>query len=417
MTPAFPALRQRLEGLRPAVPFADTSRYVVDGCVPSLVAAPQDAEALAAVLAAAADAGVAVVPWGGGAHMGLGNPPRRYDLALDVTRLDRVIEHEPADLTVTVEAGVRLRNLQGLLAANGQWLAIDPPAAGDSTIGGLLAANLSGPARVAHGTLRDLLIGITVATAQGRLVRSGGRVVKNVAGYDMGKLHVGALGTLGVIVAASFKVAPLPAVTAHALVHHAEAPRLLALAFAVRDAGLAANGLALARGAEGGRWALAVRFAGGRAAVDRSLRDLLRLANDAGASPVDGDIVAWEEALRPAAARDAESVVAKAAVRPSDAGAILRAAAAGGGGVVAYPTAGLVYASWPAAPGVEVLALLRAQAESLGGALVLEAAPSALKTSFDAWGATRGDFQLMRRLKAEMDPGGLLSPGRYLGGL
>ena len=136
--------------------------------------------------------------------------PRRLDLLLATTGLNRVVEYEPADLTVTVEAGMRFSDLQALLAEQGQFLALDPAAEPEATIGGLIATNASGPLRFAYGTARDLVIGTRVANPDGTLTRAGGRVVKNVAGYDLNKLYVGSLGTLAVIVELSFKLAPIP---------------------------------------------------------------------------------------------------------------------------------------------------------------------------------------------------------------
>src|ERR687883_1494657 len=139
-------------------------------------------------------------------------PPRRLDQIIETTGLNRVVEYEPADLTVTVEAGMRFAELQQRLAEEGQFLALDPPAAEGATIGGVIATNASGPLRFAYGTARDLVIGTRVANPDGTLTRAGGRVVKNVAGYDLTKLYIGSLGTLGVIVELSFKLAPIPPV-------------------------------------------------------------------------------------------------------------------------------------------------------------------------------------------------------------
>ncbi len=184
--------------------------YAVDGMTPSVVVKPTSQAEVAAAMGAANAAGAAVVPFGGGTQQGLGMPPERYDVALDLRQIESVVEYEAADLTITVEAGMRLSALQRLLAEKGQWLPLDPPVSDEATIGGVLATNASGPARFSRGTGRDLVIGMTVATAQGEIVKSGGRVVKNVAGYDLAKLHIGALGTTGVILQVSLKVSPLP---------------------------------------------------------------------------------------------------------------------------------------------------------------------------------------------------------------
>ncbi len=170
-------------------------------------------EEAAALIARAAAAGQAVIPWGGGTGQTYGYLPARADIVLDLpARLNRVVAHEPGDLTVTVQAGASLAEVQKVLARAGQFLPLDPPGSfdGSATIGGILATNAFGPSRAGYGSARDWLIGLSVVDAAGRVIKGGGKVVKNVTGYDLPKLHVGALGTLGVIVEATFKVAPVP---------------------------------------------------------------------------------------------------------------------------------------------------------------------------------------------------------------
>lgn len=181
---------------------------------------PQTTAEVQEILRAAQSAGRAVLPWGGGTGQDYGLPPRKADTILDLSGLNRLIAHEYADMTVTVEAGMPLTQLQEQLARHGQFLPLDPPQPEKATIGGILATNASGPLRLGYGTPRDWLIGLSVVDAQGRLIKGGGKVVKNVTGYDLPKLHIGALGTLGVIVEATFKVSPRPE-TARTLVAQA----------------------------------------------------------------------------------------------------------------------------------------------------------------------------------------------------
>jgi glycolate oxidase FAD binding subunit len=192
---------------------ADRAPYVVDGRTPCGVVFPGSAEEVARVVRVAATAGVPVVPWGGGTQMHRGAPPADGAVVLGLRRLDRVLEHEPADLTATAEAGITVDLLQAALGARGQWLPLDPPAPAETTLGGVLAANLSGPRRHGYGTARDHVIGIRVVTADGQLVRAGGKVVKNVAGYDLAKLYIGSRGTLGIVVDATLKLRPCPEAT------------------------------------------------------------------------------------------------------------------------------------------------------------------------------------------------------------
>src|SRR5919202_4082875 len=182
----------------------------VDGLEPAARERPASAEELARLLAEAARAWRSGVPVGGGRALGMGGALERFDLALETSALDRVVEHSQADLTVVAEAGITLEALNDQLKKAGQYVPVDPFASPGHTVGGLLATGWSGPLRLRYGTARDFLIGLRVALPDGRLASSGGRVVKNVSGYDLNKLHQGALGTLGVIVAASFKVFPRP---------------------------------------------------------------------------------------------------------------------------------------------------------------------------------------------------------------
>src|SRR5262245_30606663 len=151
-----------------------------------------------------------VTPWGGGTRMAVGAPPGRAGLVLGLRRLARLLEHEPGDLTATAEAGMTFVAFQAELGQRGQWLSLDPPHADRATIGGILASNASGPRRHLYGTARDLLIGVTVVAADGTVIKGGGKVVKNVAGYDLPKLYIGSFGTLGVIAEATVRLRPRP---------------------------------------------------------------------------------------------------------------------------------------------------------------------------------------------------------------
>lgn len=408
-------VRARLEealraGVDEAVSVGPPEAFALEGKKPALVFAPATQEEVGTCLALCDEAGAAVLPWGGGTQMDFGEAPSRYDLALDLRRLNRVVEYEPADLTVTVEAGLRLADLQARLGEHGQWLPLDPPLPADASIGGVLATNASGPARIAHGTARDHVIGMTVALADGRVVRSGGRVVKNVAGYDMAKLHIGAFGSLGVIMQVSFKVAPRPLVE-QSLVFEGNADRLARLSRVIWDAGLAVNGLLLLR--REGEWRLLARLAGSAAAVERSERDSTALAKALALKTSVATPDAWEPALGPKEMNG--TVRARLSLRPSDLIASL-ASLEDAWAVEAYPTAGVAHAVWTAVPAGR-LRELRAMCESRGGALVLVAAPAVLKREVGVWGSPRQDFALMRRLKEQFDPKGTLVPGRLLGGL
>lgn len=202
--------------------------YKVQGIVPLVVACPADIEDVAATLALSAELSVIVVPWGSGSRMALGYPPRRADLVLSLERLRHVLEYDPADLTISVQAGISHRDLTATLAEARQMLPLDVPLAQRATIGGTLATATPGLRRGLYGGPRDLTIGMRVVDANGMLLKTGGRVVKNVTGYDMSKLFTGSLGTLGVIVEANFKLASLPEAEATLLGIFAKPERALA---------------------------------------------------------------------------------------------------------------------------------------------------------------------------------------------
>ncbi|MEW6271592.1 MAG: FAD-binding oxidoreductase, partial [Thermodesulfobacteriota bacterium] len=208
----------------------------VDGLVPARVVRPVSLGAARDAVRNAARAGEALVASGRGRHLAVGGAPQRLDVLLTLDRLDRVREHAAADMTVTAEAGCTLAALDATLATVGQWLPLDPPAPDATTVGGLIAANLSGPLRASQGTVRDLLLGLRWIGPDGALVSGGGRVVKNVAGYDLPKVHVGALGTLGVVAEATFKLRPRPERERALLLGCDDAASAVAAALAVRDA-------------------------------------------------------------------------------------------------------------------------------------------------------------------------------------
>ncbi|MBI2942479.1 MAG: FAD-binding oxidoreductase [Chloroflexi bacterium] len=263
----------------------------IDGERPAVICAPGTVEEAAAALRWADQAGLAVAPLGGGSRLDLGNRPRRLDLGLTTRGISRVLEYEPANLTVTVETGSSLAHLQAVLGEHGQFLPLDLPHADRTTIGGMLAANASGPSRLGYGSARDLVVGMTVILADGRITRSGGKVVKNVAGYDLNKLYIGSLGTLGVIAEATFKVTPRPARAETVIARFADAAAAGAVVQRILHSSLAPVAVELLD-AEGSRAVatasgvdlpaveerevlLAVLAAGPEGAVKRQVRDLL----------------------------------------------------------------------------------------------------------------------------------------------
>jgi glycolate oxidase FAD binding subunit len=384
------------------------------GADPGEVARPASVEEVAEVVARANEAKKAVVPWGGGTAQAYGYAPRRVDVLLDLTGLDRVVALEPGDLTATVEAGVTMAALQGALAEHGQYLPLDPPHADTATAGGVLATDAFGPARVGHGTARDWLIGITVVDALGRVVRGGGKVVKNVTGYDLPKLHVGALGTLGVIVEATFKVAPRP-----------EASRALLLDLSgPGDDVLLVNGLldrtdptlcllheeAGPSVKDGSRY-LFVVYRGQEEVVEHHAATFASLARDAGA-PAPRAI---EDEVAPADPSPDETII-RFAAPPGESLRLHDAVAAEGAAASLRTLPGVSRVDAHCDTEDAALALLAWARREMQPYAVLQA-PLSLRTreALDLWRPLPPSFPLMQRLKSALDPNATLNPGRYVG--
>jgi glycolate oxidase FAD binding subunit len=391
---------------------ADAASCAFDDVTPDFVAKPLNQQGVADVLREANLQDVAVFPRGGGSQMGYGMPPERGGIVLDLTGVAGLVEYEPADLTVTVEAGMTLERLQSVLGEHGQWLPVDPPCAPQATIGGLLATNASGPVRHSKGTLRDLVIGMQFVTSEGALVKSGGRVVKNVAGYDLAKLQIGALGTLGVITQATFKVSPLPAATLNLVMNTADVAKLESLTKTLAGTQLPVQGLALVFRAGDG-WSLNARFAGGGAAVSRSQNEVSQLCATSALSLTEATDDEWDALLKPLQV----GTVVRASVSQSKLYPLLSAYAEVASFVAAYPSSGVAHVVLKdRATGADVTSL-RKRCVDAGGALVIECGPLDLRRSAGVWGEPRSDFALMQSLKAEFDPKRLLNPGRFVGGL
>jgi glycolate oxidase FAD binding subunit len=396
----------------------DTSAFALGTLRPARVVEPADAREVAATLRAASDAAQAVVLHGGGTLQSAANPPARYDVAISTLRLDALFDYDPRDLTAGVGAGTTVAQLQRTLAEHGQFLPLDAPLASQATIGGTLAAGWAGPRRAAYGRPRDLLIGVTVALADGTLATSGGMVVKNVTGYDMGKLYVGSHGTLAAIVRANFKVLPAPATRRLAIAPLDEDVRDRAVAHA---AALALEPAALLV-VDGFREAppppyprLIVLLEGSEHVVERATRELRSALGAAGVAETrlldrDDAARAFANLLDAYVARTGEATVTLLA-RGLPSEAALRA-----------------HRVRAAIPRAETIADLRTgdvvvrvaegsaerARELLGRATVLSAGPAA---RIDAWGAPPSTLATMRALKEGFDPHGTLAPGRFVGGL
>jgi glycolate oxidase FAD binding subunit len=410
----------------PAALRAATDADAILGARPKEVFTPATVAEAAAVLEETARSSASVGFIGGGTSLGLGRPPRALDAVLRTERLDRIVEHAPSDQIVVVEAGLTLGALQRAVAAHGQRLALDPPLAERRTIGGLVATNAFGPRRTRYGTLRDLVIGISLVRADGVVARGGGKVVKNVAGFDLPKMMIGSLGTLGLVAAVTFRLHPLPETGVTLVARSLTARGVRELVSAIRDAQLEPSAVAALLG--DGLFDVAVRFEGFPAGVaeqrDRLLALVTRTPGHVCDALSDADARAFWE--RHDAARTAGPLRAKAAMLPSAFEEFFERVfptlrdVVSGAALAVYPTLGISFFSgFPsdAAAAAAAITSARSSVASSGGSLVLEEAPDAVRAFADPWGPPPSSFALMRSLKERLDPGARLNPGRFVGGI
>lgn len=428
----------------------DCTRYAVSGVTPKSVALPRDAKETALALAAASAEGAVVVVRGAGSKSHRPPPPRSVDVVLATSALDSIVDHAAEDLVVTVGGGTPLAKLDATLRARGQFWPCDAPFASTATVGGTIAANANGPLRLRYGALREQLLGARIATAEGALVRTGARVVKSVAGYDGHKLMAGSFGTLGVIVEATLKVAPLPdtestvvarfrsAVTASAIARAAAASALFPLAIVLVDDASARRVGALLAHAAAGAWLLLVRCGGNRPSVARQVDELARGCKAAGADAVDvldqaATARGWNDVreLSGGAPYGAgRFVVVKAAALPTEVPSLVadlrgRWPAAE---IAAQPASGIVFAHVPAdggdgsggappAPGREDLEPIERAYARAGWTAFVVAAPPLARISAPFVAAQNAPVRLFRSVKAALDPAGTFDPGRLPGGV
>lgn len=419
----------------------DVKLFAIDGVTPQLAALPATIEEIAAITKYATEQHLTVLPFGGGTDLGLGQPPEQYDLAVSTTRLNALLEHEAADLTCSVQAGITLADLQQRLKTKGQFLALDPSNPEHATIGGILAANASGPQRLRYGSARDLVIGLRVVLADGTTARSGGKVVKNVAGYDLNKLYIGSLGTLGIIVEANFKLIPCPEQEQTLLVAFESAEQGMQAVISLLSSVVTPTALELLDPAAqqaiqqqtrqtlpASAALLAISFAGGAKAVARQIDDTRALTKRCDGNPyglleADAHTRFWD------AVRNQQNgpVTCKVSLLMSEIAPFLASAQnicqehQLTPSAIAHAGSGIVYLQLQPEDAPERLASaisqLRALAQSHKGSLVVTRAPVTLKAQINVWGEPRPDLKLMQTLKQKFDPTGTLVKGRFIGGL
>jgi glycolate oxidase FAD binding subunit len=403
-----------------------TSEDSVDGCEPGIVVAPETPEQAAAVLKAAAAAGLSVLPRGGGTKMLWGNRPRGADVILSTARLNRLIAHAHGDMTASAEAGMTIATLQNTLSRHGQMLALDPAWPWHATLGGVLATDSSGPLRVRYGTLRDLVIGITVALPDGTVARAGGNVVKNVAGYDLMKLWTGSLGTLGLATSITVRSHPLPAHSASLVARITTPAGAQAFLLTMLDSPLTPTGLQIVSREEG--YDLFARFAGIEASVVAQSHAFTERVRAAGLAIDALDESQAELAWQAHAAiyhAPTSAIIGRFSVLPTALATTLETVqqlarrlrlvarvVVQGTGTGLFRFEGDNEETLAAALGVA-----RARITAGGGSVVVHHAPTLLKQRLDVWGPPGDALPVMRRVKAEFDPSGIMNPGRYIGGI
>ena len=400
----------------------------VDGVQPSFVAEPGSVEELSALMKLANDGGLAVSPRGGGTSTSLGNPPRELDLVVSTARMNEVIEHVPGDQVVRVEAGLRFQDLQERLAGSNQMLGVDPPERGaGATVGGIVAANSSGPRRYRYGTIRDLIIGITVVLPDGTVAKAGGKVVKNVAGYDLMKLFTGSLGTLGVIANANFRLHPRPEAARTVAVELGDAATAGQAVQTVMHSQLVPSAVELHWGE--GTKLLTVLVEGIPTAVEAQAETAQYLLKGFGETRT----LSNEESdnlgpLSPPGGPDAgDEVSLKISFPPAELAGILdstQGACSRRGldapRVTGQAAIGVLYVGLSGGDEdgrVAVAEELREIWVRRGGSVVVREAPVSFKRRVETWGPLGTRLELTRRLKEKFDPRGIMNPGRFVGGI
>jgi glycolate oxidase FAD binding subunit len=438
----------------------ELAAYAIGEKVPTAVVRPGSAEEVVEIVKFAHAEKLAVVPCGARSKLSMGMPPRQYDLALDLTRLDRLTAYDPGDLTLAIEPGMRLSNLTGVLAEHRQWLPLAAPFFERTTAGGAVASGVDTPLRQMYGTARDYVLGLEFVTGDGIAAKSGGRVVKNVSGYDMHKLMIGALGTLGVITKINLRTFPVPISTCVFVANFADAGRAVQLRHSIAKSPLASMSMEIlspramkilsGEAAQFGvpaalradvfpakQWAFVTEFSGNEKVLARCERDFRQLAGECSAvnlTAVSGNdasaITGRVREFLPMALAAPQATIAKISVLPSRVAQML-AIAEQAAEINSVPYAamarglGIIYfVLLPADRGEESRRrVIQASEHILTECAKLEGngsipwSPAEWKDSLKVWGAKREDFEQMRKVKNIFDPGNVLSPGRFVGGL
>jgi glycolate oxidase FAD binding subunit len=444
---------------------AELAAYTVDGKTPAAAVRPGTAEELAEVVKFAAAEKLALIATGARTKLGMGLPPRAYDVAVDMTRMDRVVACDPGDLTVSVEAGIPLHKLAATLREHRQFLPLSVPYASRATVGGTVASGVDTPLRQFYGTARDYLLGVEYVTGEGVRAKSGGRVVKNVSGYDLHKLMIGAMGTLGIMTRLNFRTFTMPAATQalvarfasvdgalkmrHRMAQNALTPQtldLLSPRVAELFLGDAGERHAASDGAGGfpadllstREWAVTTGFSGNERVLARYAEELTKIAREAGSTAMrvlggrelTGAFSYKRELIPIALDSSPATTIVKMSVLP------MRMKEAIEGAARIAEGSGLKWAAMARGIGVIYVALLPSEKNEDARRRVVEATekilqacgtlegnatvpwcPAEWKGAVKVWGLEQAEFPMMAKLKNVFDAPGVLSPGRFMGGL
>ncbi len=391
------------------------------GIVPAFVVAPGSTDEAAAVMRVAAEHELAVVVRGAGSRLGWGAPPTRCDLLIDMSRMDAVVEHSAGDLVARIQAGARMGDVAAALAPDRQEIALDVP--DEATVGGVVATGLAGPRRLRYGTPRDLLIGITIVRADGTVARSGGKVVKNVAGYDLGKLLAGSAGTLALITEATFRLHPLPAAEAYVTAEYVATGVACDAVAAAANSPLVASAVELSLPEPGGPIRIGVLIEG---SADGVAARAMRMAGLLGPAETSLDPPSWWRGAPQADGGTLVRVSFWVSALPRVLDAIDAAARDAGVSPVVNGSAGagvLYLQLGPGAPGgttgINTARFVRALRSGLAGergGVVVLAAPGPVREAIAVSGGMTGGvpaLALMRAVKDQFDPGHRMAPGRF----
>ena len=382
---------------------------------------------------AAAQMGAAVIPWGGGTAMGRGHAPAAYDVALSLARLNGIVDYDVDNLTVTVQAGLSLSRLQAAVDAKRQFLPLDPPFPDEATVGGIVAANSSGPSRVRYGSVRDLVLGMRVALAGGEVIHVGGKTVKNVAGYDLSKMFIGSYGTLGVVTEVTFRLLPLPAEKRALWIGCAERAAAHGLAVRILDSTLLPTHVTILnrraiqriRPGAGDAFALVVGLDGSSETVERQVRDITTLAVSAQVIKDDA-LNQLERALCDFAGGERRlsggglGATASVPISAAETWCTEMETEADDAAMVACIPSGMVHILVEDGESTVLMAAFEhavVAADRLGGHCVLDWAAPEIKARLPVWGTPRPEWRLSQAIKQKFDPTGALNRGRFVAGI